>query len=172
MHSARADELLQHAERIMAKYASTAPEKLSATDRLQVSGNIWRSVSHTLKAIAATKGWVYHSRSAQGNMEAYLSDLLPLEERGELNMSLNAVEQMHYYLHDDRLREGRLVGMVQVARDLNAQLWRLARSIPPGAEAPEGLHRYYDSQSTERFRGAGASRPGSPAPATAVSFNH
>ncbi len=137
----------------MAKYASTAPGKLSATDRLQVSENIWRSVSHTLKAIAATKGWVYHSRSAQGNMEAYLSDLLPLEERGELNMSLNAVEQMHYYLHDDRLREGRLVGMVQVARDLNARLWQLAGSIPPEAEAPEGLHRYDDSKALRDSEG-------------------
>ena len=141
-HSARADELLQHAERIMAKNASTAPGKLSATDRLQVSENIWGSVSHTLKAIAATRGWVYHSRSAQDNMESYLSNLLPLEERGELNQSLNAVEQMHNNFYDDPVREGRLVGMVQVARGLNAQLWQLAGSIPPEAEAPEALHRY------------------------------
>ena len=152
-HSARADELLQHAQDIMAKNKSDAPGELSAADRLQVSEKIWGSFAHNVKAIAATKGWVYRSRSAHDNMEAYLSSLLPLEERGELNLALNAMTQMHNNFHDDQLPEWRLVGMVEMTRDLNALMWQLAERIPSGAKAPQGLYRYDDPRAQRDLEG-------------------
>ena len=52
-HLSRVDSLLDHAGELLQK------SRMTGADRLQVSEKIWGSVTHTLKAIAATRGWVF-----------------------------------------------------------------------------------------------------------------
>ena len=129
-HVARVDGLLSHAETLLRK------NPMTGADRLQVSEKIWGSVAHTLKAIAATRGWVFHTARATDSMRAYLRKQ---SEDRRINELFGYVRSLHENFYQDRYSKQYLSDGVAGARELNERLWAAADSIPPDAEPPNGL---------------------------------
>ena len=131
-HAARADALLGHAEELLRK------NPMPAADRLQVSEKIWGSVTHTLKAIAATRNWAFHTAKATDSMRAYLRNRSGDRRINEL---FGAVHNLHVNFYEDRYSKQFLQDAIATARELNQRLWDAAGSIPGDAEPPSGLVR-------------------------------
>ena len=92
-HVARVDGLLAHAETLLRK------NPMTGADRLQVSEKIWGAVTHTLKAVAASRGWVFHTARAVDSMRAYLRD-----QSGDrrINELFSAVHNLPVNFYQDR----------------------------------------------------------------------
>ena len=131
-HSARSTALLEHAERYLSK------NRMTAADRLQVSEKIWGSMTHTLKAIAASRGWHYQKARSIDSMIDYLR-----EHSGDarINHLHGAVYAMHINFYEDLHTEQRLRDGVSAVRELNERLWNAIAQVPPGAAPPEGVNR-------------------------------
>ncbi len=129
-HLARVDSLLDHAEALLRK------NPMTGADRLQVSEKVWGAVTHTLKAIAATRGWVFHTARATDSMRAYLRKQ---SEDRRINELFGYVRSLHENFYQDRYSKQYLSDGVAAARELNRRLWTAADSIPPGADPPNGL---------------------------------
>ena len=132
-HRARAESLLAHADEILGK------AELSATDRLQASEKIWGSVTHTLKAIAATRGWKFHRTMALDSLRAYLASLTTQAERDEITSLYRAAHDYHVNFYQDHVPAGDLQHGVGAARKLNGKLWDAGALIPADAAPPTGL---------------------------------
>ena len=143
-YQARAEELLVHADRIMAKISTGAAADLTPADRIQLSEKAWGSVQYTLQAIAATQGWVYGRTAAADQMKNYIQRLLPEQERGRFSQAFNAIRVVHQNFYRDHLAGDDLVGMVDTARYLNEQMWRAAGGIPADAQPPSMLLMHDD----------------------------
>ena len=137
-HVDRVDGLLHHAEELLKK------NPMTAADRLQVSEKMWGAVIHTLKAIAATRGWRFHTAAAIDSMRAYLRD-----QSGDLRIThlFSAVEHYHVNFYEDRFPKRYLRDGITAARELNQRLWAAAASIPRDAAPPHGLVRMKNVQS-------------------------
>ena len=129
-HLSRVDSLLDHAGELLQK------SRMTGADRLQVSEKIWGSVTHTLKAIAATRGWVFHTARATDSFRAYLRN-----QSGDrrINELFGSVHSLHINFYEDRYSKTFLRDSVDTARELNQRLWEAADSIPPDADPPNGL---------------------------------
>ena len=129
-HIARVDSLLDHAGAMLQK------SQMTGADRLQVSEKIWGSVTHTLKAIAATRGWVFHTARATDSLRAYLRN-----QSGDrrINELFGAVHNIRVNFYEDRYSKPFLRDGIDTARELNRRLWAAADSIPPDAGPPNGL---------------------------------
>ena len=123
-HLARVDSLLDHAEALLRK------NPMTGADRLQVSEKVWGAVTHTLKAIAATRGWVFHTAREIDSMRAYLRKQSADRRINEL---FGYVRSLHENFYQDRYSKQYLSDGVAAARELNRRLWTAADSIPPGA---------------------------------------
>ena len=136
-HRARADGLLEHADAILQK------DRLTAADRLQVSEKIWGAVTHTLKAIAATQGWVFRRPRAADSMKSYLGRL---SQDGDINVLFRAVSDYHTNFYQDHVPEDDMGHGVHAVRALNEKLWAAAELILPGASPPTyvGTQRQVD----------------------------
>lgn len=129
-HMARVDGLLDHAEALLRK------NPMSGADRLQVSEKVRGAVTHTLKAIAATRGWVFHTARATDSMRAYLRKQSADRRINEL---FGYVRSLHENFYQDRYSKQYLSDGVAASRELNRRLWAAADSIPPDANPPNGL---------------------------------
>lgn len=131
-HSDRSERLLEHAARIVAK------KVLKPADRLQLAEKTWGSVSHTLKAIAASKGWRFHSSNASDSLRSHLRHVSGDQRIGNLYREAYGIHRSFY---EDRLGEQDLRDGLEVARELNLRLWAAADKIPDGSPPPHGLVR-------------------------------
>ena len=126
-HRARADSLLAHADAILQK------DTLTAADRLQVSEKIWGAVTHTLKAIAASRGWVFRRPRAADSMKSYLGRL---SRDGDINVLFRAVSDYHTNFYQDHVPGDDMQHGVDAARALSGKLWSAAELIPLDASPP------------------------------------
>ena len=129
-HRARADGLLEHADEILRK------RRLTAADRLQVSEKVWGAVTHTLKAVAATRGWEFRRPRAAESLKSYLGRL---SGDGNINVLFRAISDYHTNFYQDHVPADDMQHGVDVARALNERLWAAAELIPPGASPPTFL---------------------------------
>ncbi|MDE2838000.1 MAG: hypothetical protein OXL97_10920 [Chloroflexota bacterium] len=126
-HRARADSLLAHADAILQR------DVLTAADRLQVSEKIWGAVTHTLKAIAASQGWVFRRPRAADSMKSYLGRL---SQDGDINVLFRAVSDYHTNFYQDHVPGDDMRHGVDAARALRDKLWSAADLIPQEASPP------------------------------------
>lgn len=129
-HQDRINGLLDHAEGLLQK------NPMSAADRLQVSEKVWGSVSHTLKAIAAHRGWESRKARALDSMKSYLA-----RQSGDqriLDLYL-AAQALHVNFYEDRQTKEVLERGIEIARELNRRMWAASESIPIDAAPPHGL---------------------------------
>ncbi len=126
-HRARAESLLAHADAILQQ------GRLTVADRLQVSEKIWGAVAHTLKAIAASQGWVFRRPRAADSMKSYLGRL---SQDGDINVLFRAISDYHTNFYQDHVPADDMRHGVDAARVLSDKLWSAAALIPRGASPP------------------------------------
>ena len=131
-HRARASALLDHAEALLKK------NPMTAADRLQVSEKIWGSVTHTLKAVAASQGWEFRKAEATDSMRAYLRRV---SDDPTINHLFGSVHTIHINYYEDRYHKQYLADGVAAAKDLNRRLWDASTLIPADAPLPHGMRR-------------------------------
>ena len=129
-HLARSTALLAHADRYLNK------SRMTAADRLQVSEKIWGSMTHTLKAIAASRGWQYRKARSIDSMIYYLRKH---SNDPSINHLHSTVRDMHINFYEDRFPKQKLRDGVAAVKDLNERLWNAIENVPADAAPPSGM---------------------------------
>ena len=129
-HIDRTNDLLIHAERLLKK------KSLRGVDRLQASEKIWGAVTHTMKAIAADKGWVFDTTAGFNSMKRHLK-----QQTGDIAIDnlFGTVSHIHENFYQDYQTADELRSGIEAARELNGKLWEAAERIERGSPPPKDV---------------------------------
>ena len=103
-------------------------------DLIQASEKAWGAVAHSLKSIAALRGWNHHHHLLLED----LATVLQWQTNSAYILDrFDVAEKLHTNFYENRLEPDTLQHRIDRCRELRDELERI-RTIPPPATVPEG----------------------------------